>query len=257
MKNLVLIKVGGSLITDKAKPFTTREDMMRSIAASIRAAYEKFPESAFLIGNGAGSFGHYLASKEAGNAPQERIYAVHESVVLLNKIFVQHLSEAGLPAASFVPSEHIQSKNGKLVEFDISEVEDLLSINSVPVVFGDIVDDGTEKGIIYSTETLFELIAEKLRSRYVLTILYTGDTDGVLDPNMKTIPEISLQTWEDMGSSVASPNGYDVTGGMTHKIESALRMAQIATHVRILSGKTADTIVGALEGRPVGTKVVR
>src|SRR5437868_6079518 len=112
MKNLAMIKIGGSLITDKTKPFTVREDMMDVVAEGLHQAYEKFSEKSFVIANGAGSFGHYLASKEAGDNPQERIDAVHESVVLLNRLFVQHLTGKGLPAVSVIPGERIIAKHG-------------------------------------------------------------------------------------------------------------------------------------------------
>jgi isopentenyl phosphate kinase len=256
MKDLALIKIGGSLITDKTKPFTTRDDMMRLVAEGVYIAYEKFPENGFLIANGGGSFGHYLASKEAGDDPQERIDAIHESVVLLNKLLVQHLIEKGLPAASIVPAEHIVAENGVLKDFNVEEIEDILSLNSMPVLFGDIVADGTEKGMIFSTEMLFECIAKELYKEYELTVFYAGETEGVLDATGNTIPEITTRSWEEMGRMVEAPKGYDVTGGMTHKIESALHMTQYSKNIRILSGKDPQNISAALSGADVGTKIV-
>src|SRR6185312_14798594 len=107
MKNLALIKVGGSLVTDKARPLTAREDMMHIVAQGIRKAHEEFPDIEIVVANGAGSFGHYLASQAAGSDPNERILAIHESVVLLNRMFVSYLTEEGLPAVSIVPSDFI------------------------------------------------------------------------------------------------------------------------------------------------------
>ena len=256
MNPLALIKIGGSLITDKTKPFTVREDMMRIVADSVHIAYEKFPENAFILANGAGSFGHYLASKEAGENPQERIDAVHESVVLLNRLFVQHLVERGLPAISVVPAEHISAKNGALKNFNADEVEDILSINSIPVLFGDIVSDGTKKGMIFSTEALFEIISDKFRSDHDISVIYAGETDGVLDANGATIPVISSVVWKKMGRAVEAPKGYDVTGGMTHKIESALYLAKFAKNVRIISGKDPEAIADALADKTIGTQVL-
>jgi len=257
MNQLVLIKVGGGLITDKSKPLSLREDMMLVVAEAIRVAHEKHPEDSFIIGNGAGSFGHFLASKDPDGNKEERMTAIHESVVLLNKIFVQHLVEAGLPAVSVVPSEHITAEYGKLKEFDIGEIEDVLSVNSISVLFGDIVDDGTDKGMIFSTETLFEELIKRMRAEYEITLIYAGDTDGVLDVNSNTIREISMESWKKMGGSVAAPSGYDVTGGMTHKIESALKMTRYAKSVHIILGKDPQSITAALDGAAVGTKIVQ
>jgi isopentenyl phosphate kinase len=255
MKSLALIKVGGSLITDKTKPLTTREDMMRVVARGIRNAHERFPETAFIIGNGAGSFGHYLASQES-NDPEERIHAIHESVVLLNKLFVQHLTETGLPAVSVVPSDYIAAEDGTLRSFDIGTIVDELSIKTIPVLFGDIVADGTAHGMIFSTEMLFEMLIDGLHDEYEITIIYLGETEGVLDESGASVPQISSENWKDMGSMIKAPAGYDVTGGMTHKVESALRVAPFAKDARILSGKNVDAVSNVLAGRDLGTKIV-
>jgi len=256
MNKLALIKVGGSLITDKTKPLTTREDMMRIVAQGVRKAHDQFPETALIVGNGAGSFGHYLASQEAGADPSERIYAIHESVVLLNKIFAQHLTDEGLPAVTIIPSDYISAERGTVRAFATGEIEDILSINSIPVLFGDIVDDGTERGMIFSTETLFEMLMDALREEYEMTVMYLGETEGVLDESGSTVPVLSSLKWKEMGSTIKAPEGYDVTGGMTHKIESALKAAPYAKDVRILSGKNVDAIADVLANKDAGTRIV-
>jgi isopentenyl phosphate kinase len=256
MNPLALIKVGGSLITDKTKPLTTREDMMRTVAQGLRKAHEAFPETSLIVANGAGSFGHYLASQKGGSDPNERILAIHESVVLLNKIFVQHLTEEGLPAVTVIPSDYIQADHGRALSFDIGEIQDILSINSIPVLFGDIVADGTDRGKIFSTESIFEMLVEDLHKEYSIAIMYLGETEGVLDESGATVSVISSQNWKDMGSAIKAPEGYDVTGGMTHKIESALKVAPNAKDVRILSGKYLDAVADVLAGKDVGTKIV-
>jgi len=38
MKDLILIKLGGSLITDKTKPFTPRLDVIKRLAKEIHEA---------------------------------------------------------------------------------------------------------------------------------------------------------------------------------------------------------------------------
>jgi isopentenyl phosphate kinase len=257
MKKLALIKIGGGLITDKSKPLSVREDMMRILAEGLREAHAALPENAFIVGNGAGSFGHYLASKESSDTAEERITAIHESVVLLNKLFVGQLIKIGLPANSIIPSDYIVAENGKLKDFDMQEVEGVLSLNSIPVLFGDIVDDGTPRGMIFSTEMLFEVLVERLHANYEINVIYAGETEGVLDKEGATIPEISQETWKSMGGVIEAPKGYDVTGGMKHKIESALHVAAYAKNVRIISGKDPHTITAALSGAAVGTKITR
>jgi isopentenyl phosphate kinase len=58
-KRLVCLKLGGSLITDKAKPMQAKKDIIRTLAKQIASALKKDPDLQLIIGNGAGSFGHY------------------------------------------------------------------------------------------------------------------------------------------------------------------------------------------------------
>jgi isopentenyl phosphate kinase len=254
--HLVLIKIGGGLITDKTSPFRVRKDMLRAASEGIRLAAKNYPNARFIVGNGAGSFGHYLASRDAGSNPEARIAAIHESVVRLNSIFVKDLRSAGLVVETVVPASCISAKHGKLENFNMERVENTLSKAKVPVLFGDIVSDGTEKGMIFSTEMLLEILAVRLEHRFEIDTLYVGEVQGVLDKSGNAIPMISTEKWKTMGSIIDAPKGYDVTGGMQHKVESALRMAKIAQSVYILSGKDPQNINAALSGADVGTKIV-
>jgi len=62
MENLILIKLGGSLITDKTKPFTPKEAVIRRLGREIKETLRSFP-GRIIIGHGSGSFGHIVAAK--------------------------------------------------------------------------------------------------------------------------------------------------------------------------------------------------
>lgn len=256
MKKLVLIKIGGSLITDKAKPLTVHENMLDAAAEGVGRAILDFPEYQFIVGNGAGSFAHYVASQTHTGNSQDRIRAIHESAITLNSIFATRLRSRSLAVETVVPADCIVAHEGSLKDFDSTSIDKLLSEKITPLVFGDIVDDSTERGMIFSTEMILEILAEKLRSQYALQVLYVGEAPGVLDTEGIVIPQISTETWKDMGHVIVAPKGYDVTGGMQHKVESALHMATIAESVHILSGKDPKNISAALRGADVGTKIV-
>ena len=65
--DLIIIKIGGSVITDKNKEFTTRPDNIRKIAREIKQAIDSNPNLKIILGHGAGSFGHVLAKKYQTN----------------------------------------------------------------------------------------------------------------------------------------------------------------------------------------------
>ena len=60
----MLLKLGGSVITDKTQPFTARTDVIERLAREIKNALdERGDDLQLIIGHGAGSFGHPLAEK--------------------------------------------------------------------------------------------------------------------------------------------------------------------------------------------------
>ncbi len=62
-RELVFLKLGGSLITDKKRPHTPRMDVIRRLAREIAAARNIRPDLQLVLGHGSGSFGHIPAEK--------------------------------------------------------------------------------------------------------------------------------------------------------------------------------------------------
>ena len=60
---LTLLKLGGSLITDKNRPHTPRLEVLARLAEEIAAARRQRPGLRLLLGHGSGSFGHVPAQK--------------------------------------------------------------------------------------------------------------------------------------------------------------------------------------------------
>ena len=63
MSELVFLKLGGSLITDKAGELTARPRVIRRLAREVRTALNKRPDLKLVLGHGSGSFGHVVASR--------------------------------------------------------------------------------------------------------------------------------------------------------------------------------------------------
>src|SRR5215207_11554757 len=63
MKELIFLKLGGSLITDRTQPYTPRLDIIEDVALQISAALQDYPDLRLVIGHGSGSFGHVAASE--------------------------------------------------------------------------------------------------------------------------------------------------------------------------------------------------
>ena len=60
---LVFLKLGGSLITDKHTPRSARREVINRIAQEITNALQTNPELQIVLGHGSGSFGHTSGKK--------------------------------------------------------------------------------------------------------------------------------------------------------------------------------------------------
>ncbi|MEE9188865.1 MAG: hypothetical protein V3U36_05795, partial [Anaerolineales bacterium] len=62
-QSLTLLKLGGSLITDKSRPRTLRLETLVRLADEIASALQQRPSLRLIIGHGAGSYGHVSAKQ--------------------------------------------------------------------------------------------------------------------------------------------------------------------------------------------------
>ena len=144
---LTFLKLGGSLITDKDKPFTARIDVIRRAANEIIEAMAENAGLKIVLGHGSGSFGHFAAaetgfkegvsSASQWNAFQKVWFAAHE----LNQIFIEEFNKSGLPVVSFPPSASVITENKHIISWNSEPIKSALENGLIPVVFGDTVID--------------------------------------------------------------------------------------------------------------------
>ena len=163
-----LIKLGGSVITDKSqyKKFDREqaERLCREIAESGVPV---------IIVHGAGSFGHVLAKKysiQNGYTDPEQVQAaaqVHHDAMELGMLMTQTLMDNGIPAASVSPGTCFVMDNGRIVPDNLEPIEALAKMGIMPVTFGDVVMDRTRGFGIVSGDQMMELMAEMFRPETV------------------------------------------------------------------------------------------
>ena len=265
MKKVTLLKLGGSLITDKTKPFTANLDIIEDLVSQIKKAIETSPNLRLIIGNGAGSFAHYPAVKfnmKEGikNEKQKTGFCeVQSAATKLNRIIVEELLKKKVKAISLNPSSMIISKNGKIKDFFIKPIIGLISLGITPVIYGDIVYDEQLGSKIYSTEQLLSEIAIRLKKAGFLIekIIHNGITKGVLDSNKNLIPTITLKNIKVVKKFLNGARGYDVTGGMMHKVVECLKLKKQGIKSLIINGTAEkDLLTNALLGnKVVGTMI--
>ncbi|MEW6328586.1 MAG: isopentenyl phosphate kinase [Candidatus Micrarchaeota archaeon] len=258
---LVLIKLGGSLITNKFIPFTANEHVIDRLSHEIHEARKK-KKMKIVLGHGGGSFPHtpahkYQVQKGFKNERSARGFAeTQEAASLLNRIVVKSLLDEGESAVSFQPSACAVASNGRIVEWDAKPIELMLKMDVLPVVYGDVAVDNKKGCSIISTEEILCHLARKLRADRVVVV---GKTDGVYtDDPLRPLKKITPKNYAKIKKYLGGSDATDVTGGMRHKVERLLELARGGIPSEVISGMKKENLLNALLNRPRGgTKITK
>lgn len=257
-KNLILIKLGGSLITDKNKAFTAKEDVILRLSKEIKKSLKDI-NGDLIVGHGSGSFGHTVASKyktQEGIINSNSIVGfplVADAARKINTIVMNSLLKEGIKAVSFSPFSFIYTKNEKDINSFIFPIKKSLEVGLVPVIYGDVIMDKERGFCIYSGEKTLNLLAEKLKKSYTkIKVIYCGETDGVYDEKGTTIKEITLKNFSLISKALKGSSGVDVTGGMLHKVKEALEIAkELKAVTQIINATKDDQLKKAILGQKI------
>ncbi|HNB35894.1 MAG TPA: isopentenyl phosphate kinase [Anaerolineales bacterium] len=258
---LVLLKLGGSLITDKDKPYTPRLDKLADLAQEIKTALDSNPGLLLILGHGSGSFGHVAAKKHGtreGVQTREQWLGFTEvrfQAAELNRYVVQSLLEAGLPAMPFPPSASMVSDRRKVTHHNVETIRRALDVNLLPVVQGDVAFDEALGGTILSTEDVFSFLSEQFSPARILLAGLEAGVWADFPARTKLVKQIQLSDYEAMRSGIKGSASTDVTGGMKAKVEEMLSLIQKneGLTVQIFAAEEPGLLTRALQGENVGT----
>ncbi len=259
MPELVFLKLGGSVITDKNRPFTARPEVIRRLGREIRQALDARPALRLVVGHGSGSYGHVVGKKYRTregvvNAESWRGFAeTAAAAARLNRLVTDLLLEAGVPVVSFQPSAAARCRGGNLETFDTFPLRQVLAAGLVPLVYGDVAVDAVQGFTIISTEQIFDAIARKLPPARILLV---GVVDGVYEadplahPGAARYAEITADNWREVEAALGGSHGTDVTGGMLSKVRGMVELvrARPALRIHIISGEIPGNVAAALAG---------
>ena len=253
---LVFLKLGGSLITDKRRFETPRPGVIARVAKEIAAALKERPDLQLVLGHGSGSFGHFAADRyrvHEGNLKDWRGYAeTGAAAQRLNRQVTDALLSEGVRAVSLQPSASAVCRAGELVEMAVDPIVELLQHGAVPLVYGDVALDRVKECTIISTEQIFSYLAQSLRPQRIIMAgevagVYSGDPQR--DSIVRLIPEISSDNYPQVEKMLNASFGVDVTGGMVSKVQMLYQLIQEQPNlvVRIISGQRTGLVERVLQ----------
>jgi isopentenyl phosphate kinase len=261
-----LIKIGGSLITNKKVEHSFRAEVMAQIAQQLHTLYEKGWHDV-VLGHGSGSFGHFEAARyntANGVVTRDQWHGFAQVAWIasqLNNLVMGELMNVGLPAVRFQPSATLLCENQRPTSMEIQGLVHALKAHLLPVLYGDVAFDTQLGGTIASTETVFTMLVQQLASVHPVTkIVLLGEVDGVLDSTGNVIRHLHPRNLAQHQSALGGSEGTDVTGGMLTKVTDMLALVQTQPNleIHIINGLQPDNIVALLDGgASIGTLITQ
>ena len=233
-----MAKLGGSVITDKSKPFTYRSDVVSALAEEIASSGEKV-----VVVHGGGSFGHTLAKQYGISSTSSTENAVgvsqtRSSMYDLNHLVCKTMMEFKVNPYPFAPFD-LLSRSPRTAA--ANWLRGLLKVGLTPVTFGDVSLLPAGLRVLSGDEIVFELVRILKPDRCVFAM----DVDGVYEENTKVIiPELTPAKIRKTRVGRAD----DATGGMRSKLDVAARVATSGTPVSFVSGYRRNEFSKALRG---------
>jgi isopentenyl phosphate kinase len=244
MSERILLKLGGSVITDKNADCVINYDQLSLVASAISRANT----GGIVIIHGAGSCGHpeakrYGLENGAVAGQTDGIYITHRAVSRLNDAVVETLRQKGIAAAGIHPFHAAVADKGRLIAFEFRHLEKMLMLKMVPVIHGDVVMDLSKGACIVSGDQLVRYLAVALS---INRVGLATDVPGVLDGG-QVVPVITrnMAPALQIGSSIHT----DVTGGMRGKMNELLDLAEAGIGSEIFHvSRVGDFLAGIAHG---------
>ena len=263
MKELIILKLGGSLITEKDKDVPTiNHSAMKRLAKEVGEAYREGNFSLVFV-HGVGSFGHVIVKKTGinnGITKESQLLDFAETERLQNKLNVEVCNEFlknGVPTIPVQASASAIMNKKKFESMDTKAIKGMLKIGLVPTLFGVPAYDKKQGCSILSGDDICTYLSKEFHAK---RLIHATDVGGVFDSNpkensvAKLIAEITRENFKDVLEKTGGSSNTDVTGGMKNKIKDLLELK--GTKSEIINGNEPGYVKRALLGEiGLGTQI--
>ena len=246
---LTVLKLGGSLVTEKGTPETVDGRALADALDTVAASRRDGTGGRLVVVHGGGSFGHHHAaewglSTTSGTRDARGVRDVHGAMKRLNDVVVDGLVDRDVPAVPVHPfSLCVRDEDGDL-SVPMAGVETLLAEGFVPVLHGDVIAHAGLGATILSGDELVVRLAGDLDAD---RIGLCSTVPGVFDAGGEVVPHVS--SFGDVADALGGSDATDVTGGMAAKVRELLALGAPA----FVFGP--DGLAAFLDGGSPGTRI--
>ncbi len=253
MSEITILKIGGSVLTDKSRGGKLNRKEIARIAREIASGDVR---NLILI-HGAGSFGHPIAKKFGLDAPGRQNYTgatlTHEMVKELNRAIIKELIESDVAAMPVHPMSCAISSKGRLNTMTMAQIELMMDNDVVPIIHGDVVMDLDWGVSILSGDQMVLYLAQRLNAKRVGV---GTDVDGIMDDG-KVITSITPKTFSNIKPLLTTSKNIDVTGGMSGKVSELVKLAESGIPSYVFNASKKGNVTAFLDGNVDFGTVIR
>ncbi|MFC6953116.1 isopentenyl phosphate kinase [Halorubellus litoreus] len=245
---MIVLKLGGSVVTEKDREETVDGAALEEAAAAIAAARDGGVDDVVVV-HGGGSFGHphaeeWGASTTEGVRDVDGVTAIHGAMTTLNKFVLRALHDADVPAVPVHPLSAAHRDRDGALTLPSEQVATLLDEGFVPVLHGDLVAHAGEGATVLSGDEIVTSLADSMDAARVGVC---STVPGVLDADDAVVPEI--RSFDDVENVLGGSSATDVSGGMAGKVRELLALGAPASIFDL------DALPAFLAGDEPGTTV--
>jgi isopentenyl phosphate kinase len=257
-----VLKIGGSVITDKNGELAAKTNEINRIAEEIQKAHTQD----LIVVHGGGSFGHPYAQryglKEGFKEESQKVgfSETHHVMTVLNGLVMDAFVWLGVQAISISPSSCLITENGRIKDFVDVPLKRYLRMGFMPVLYGDAVLDTKLGFTILSGDQLISYLASKFHAKRIIVGV---DVDGIFesdpkaDSSSRLLKSLTVQDLKKLQAELGKPTSSDVTGGMLGKITELVPAVEQGIHVTVVNATKPNHVYRALKGDPVEGTIIR
>jgi len=258
---ITIIKIGGSVLTDKNQPFSVRKKIIDQIIDQIIKSRKKI-----ILIHGGGSYGHPLAKKFSINSGVDKnvrdqilgLAETHKAMESLNSKISEEFLKRKVPTITIHTSSIFLKNMNKSEILSVKGIELLLNLNVIPILYGDIILDLDNSFSIISGDEIILEICKKLQNYKITKVIFCIEEDGLFvhgKSKPELIKEISFSDLNKLNLAEFDKK-IDVTGGIAGKLAEIESICKLGIPVQLLNGLKQGLILKSLNNEEVrSTKI--
>ena len=262
-EDILVLKLGGSLLTDKSTPYKLKEEVLEAVATEIKECIDLGLIKSLVIVHGVGSFGHppvLQYNLHKGFKEKDQLISMSKTQQIVNKFrntIATKFLDKGIPINLMHASSMVVGNKMVISENTFESLKGFLSIGMVPLIGGDMMYDKSMGFSVCSGDQIAVILSRVLNAKH---LIFATDVPGVFDKDPKSresaelLKEININDLDNVLKQLNKANVADASGRMRGKLLSLVstkNQIKKGLKVAIFSMIEKDTLKKHLKGEKI------